>query len=262
MRATAPLRPLPDRDPLAAQDWSRLLAERTGAATRAAPASSLAELYAPLVAARELVVAQVGQSLDGRVATRTGDARDISGPAGLRHLHRCRALVDAVVVGVGTVVADDPALTVRLVPGHNPVRVVLDPQARVPTDARLLHDGASRTLLLHGPGRRPQACAAHVERAVLPVRDGRFAPREVLAVLRAHGLRRVLVEGGACTIGAFVEAGCVDRLHVAIAPLLIGSGPSGIAFGAVERLAEARRPPTRVYDLGGDIVFDCDLRGA
>ena len=92
-----------------------------------------------------MVVAQIGQSLDGRVATETGHSHYINGPAGLAHLHRLRALVDAVVVGVGTALADDPQLTVRRVSGPHPARVVIDARGRLPGGAKLLaNDGVRR----------------------------------------------------------------------------------------------------------------------
>lgn len=258
---------------LSSQGWAQLRAEaqaRDGnghfGSSLADGASPLAErcgaLYAPLAAARRFVLAQVGQSLDGRVATVSGDARDISGAAGLRHLHRCRALVDAIVVGVGTVVADDPSLTVRLVEGNNPVRVVVDPRGRIPPGARMLHDGAAPVVVLHGQDVPPPDLPA--ARCIgLPVNgQGRLAPARILAALSELGLHRVLVEGGACTVATFLEAECLDRLHVAIAPLIIGAGPSGIALTPVQRLAQARRPRVVSYDLGGEVVFDCDLRQA
>jgi len=218
-------------------------------------------LYAPLARSPAFVLAQVGQSLDGRVATVDGDARNISGAAGLRHLHRCRALVDAIVVGVGTVVADDPSLTVRLVEGRNPVRVVIDPRGRIPRQARLLHDAAAPVLLVHGPNARVDDLT--VPCLALPMDDaGRIEAPAIVQALAARGLRRVLVEGGACTIASFLEAGCLDRLHVAIAPLIIGAGPTGLALPPVSSLAQARRPRTTSYDLGGDVVFDCELREA
>ncbi|MBS7456255.1 RibD family protein [Coralloluteibacterium stylophorae] len=239
-----------------AEHWHAMLAQRGGPAPLRAAAAGL---YAPLLAAPRFVLAQVGQSLDGRVATPSGDARDISGPGGLRHLHRCRALVDAVIVGVGTVIADDPRLTVRLVEGRNPVRVVLDPRGRIPRQAGLLHDGAAPLLIVHGTDVPPPVPGADC--LALPLREGRFEPGDIVDALAARGLHRVLVEGGACTIAAFIEADRIDRLHVAIAPLIIGCGPSGIALPPIERLAQARRPCATAWELDGDIVFDCDLRG-
>src|SRR5450755_3550683 len=112
------------------------------------------ELFGPLRHSRIddlVVVAQIGQSLDGRVATETGHSHYINGPAGLAHLHRLRALVDAVVVGVGTALADDPQLTVRRVSGPHPARVIIDPGGRLPAGARMFAaDGVRRLVLTAG----------------------------------------------------------------------------------------------------------------
>lgn len=215
------------------------------------------DLYAPLAKATDepFVFAQIGQSLDGRIATASGDARNISGRDGLKHLHRCRALADAVVVGVNTVLSDNPRLTVRLVDGKDPVRVVIDPQGRLP-------DGCS---LFTEPGRKlaVQLCdkvrpgATEVIR--MPGLTGRIDPHAVVAALAERGFRRILIEGGGTTIGHFLDAGALQRLHVAVSPLLIGAGPSGLTASPVPRLADAMRPLTSVYGLGTDIVFDCAL---
>jgi riboflavin-specific deaminase-like protein len=163
--------------------------------------------------------------------------------------------VDAVIVGVGTVIADDPLLTVRRVAGRNPVRVVIDPNGRLPADARLLTCREAETLVV----RRPGAAAANI----LPVKphENRLRPADILAALAQRGLRKVLVEGGARTISDFVAAGVVDRLHVLVAPMIIGSGKPGLDYGPNPRLADALRPATRVHVLpDGDVLFDCDLR--
>ncbi|BDA86446.1 hypothetical protein Sa4125_39880 [Aureimonas sp. SA4125] len=203
------------------------------------------------------VVAQVGQSLDGRVATISGDACDVSGPDGILHLHRLRALVDAVIVGVGTVVADDPRLTVREVEGPCPVRVIIDPRGRLPGEASLLNDGGPQALVI----RDRSACretGGHIIH--LEARDGRLSPSDILGALAARGLHTVLVEGGADTIGAFLSSGQVDRLHVAVSPIVIGSGPAGLVLPTITRLDEALRAPCRIYDLGSDILFDLECR--
>jgi riboflavin-specific deaminase-like protein len=246
--------------------WRALLASRTAGATAVAPVADPAAgeeaawaLYAPLLAETAeapFVFAQIGQSLDGRVATVSGDARDISGRGGLEHLHRCRALADAVVVGVTTALKDDPRLTVRLVDGDNPARVVIDPKGRLDNNAALLREDGTRRLVV-------QACArarpAGVEVVRLDEKDGRLCPRAIVAALAARGLRRILVEGGGLTIGRFLDAGLVRRLHVAISPLLIGAGPNGLVTAPSARLADARRPVTRVFGLGSDVLFDCVL---
>jgi riboflavin-specific deaminase-like protein len=225
---------------------------------------ALHQIFSPFVnggARRPFVVAQLGQSLDGRIATVSGESKYINGEAALRHLHEVRARVDAVLVGVGTVVADDPQLTVRLTHGRHPVRVVLDPRGRSPHGARCFQDGAVETLVINAPGAAPPP--AGVEAVTLPWRAGRIDPCAVVEALAARGLRRVLVEGGARTISAFIDAGAVDRLHVLVAPIIIGSGQPGLELAPVARLCQALRPSTSVHVLAdGDVLFDCDLAAA
>ena len=238
--------------------WTQLLALREGSAPT--PPGAEGALYGPIAGASEqFVLAQVGQSLDGRVATPSGDARDISGPEGLAHLHRCRALVDAVIVGENTVSCDDPRLSVRLVDGPDPARVVIDCHARLSGSEGLFHDGGARVIVFQGAeARRSDLPNAEIIR-LRPEKNG-LSPQEMLKALSGLGLHRVLVEGGARTIARFIEAGLVDRLHVAVSPLIIGSGPSGISLSPVERLSSALRPEAQIYSLGSDILFDCPLK--
>ena len=163
-------------------------------------------IYAPL-ARRDMgpiAIGQIGQSLDGRVATVSGDARDISGPDGLRHLHRLRALVDAVVIGVRTALHDNPRLTVRLCPGQNPARVIIDPRGRLPDDAPALRDDGARRIVVQTVARaRPEG----VEIVRLPsLTDGTLAPRQILSALLEFGLNAVLVEGGGITVSRFFRS--------------------------------------------------------
>ena len=222
-------------------------------------ARDLFDLFLPLQVRPDLVIAQTGQSLDGRIATENGHSHYITGPADIRRLHRLRALVDAVVVGAGTVVADDPRLTVRDVEGENPVRVVLDPGSRLGAERRLFSDRASETLVVHRDPGDDRGAAPDVIR--LPVDDAnRFEPRDIITALRARGLRRVLVEGGGVTVSRFLEAGVVDRLHVTVAPVLIGSGRSAFTLNPIDSLEQAIRPGCRTFRLGDDILFDLNLR--
>lgn len=221
-------------------------------------------IYGPLARATKgspFVVAQLGQSLDGRIATVTGSSHYISGPAALAHLHRLRALVDAVLVGIGTAVADDPQLTVRHCAGKSPVRVVLDPGGRLPETLRCLSDNGPPVLVVRRAGPGVTACAR-----VVPVEagsDGRLDPHAIVAALAARGLSRLLIEGGAQTVSGFVAAGAVDRLYVTVAPLIIGSGTDGLRLPEIAALTDALRPPTRVHVLeDGDVLFDCDLAAA
>jgi riboflavin-specific deaminase-like protein len=204
-----------------------------------------------------VVVGQVGQSLDGRIATTTGHSRYINGSAGLAHLHRLRALVDAVVVGVGSAIADDPQLTVRHVAGPDPARVVIDPSGRLEPTARMFADDGARRIMVIAQGAHCQV--PNVEILALPTVDGHMAPAAIIAGLAEIGLRRVLVEGGPDTLSRFLAAGCLDRLHVVVAPIILGDGPPGFSLGPIDRLDQALRPPTRIHPLDGEMLFDCDL---
>lgn len=207
---------------------------------------------------RPFVVAQLGQSLDGRIATLSGESRWINQEAALDHVHRIRASVDAVVVGIGTVIADDPLLNVRRVPGRNPARVAIDPNGRLPQNARMLNDDGSRRLVVR---RERGALPAGVEAIVVPPGADGLDPRAVIAALYAAGLRTFLIEGGAHTISRFLDAGAIDRLHVLVAPVILGSGKPGLTLKPIERLSQALRPTAGVHVLpDGDVIFDCDMR--
>jgi riboflavin-specific deaminase-like protein len=205
-----------------------------------------------------VVVGQIGQSLDGRIATASGHSRYINGPAGLTHLHRLRSLVDAVLVGVGTALADDPQLTVRHVAGPHPARVVLDPKGRLAACAKVFSCDGVRRLAVVAEGAN---CAfnAGVEVLSLPAADGRIAPRAILAALAERGLRRILIEGGAETVSCFLAGNCLDRLHVIVAPIIMGSGRPGFVLPPIERADQALRVSARTFQLDDEILFDCDL---
>jgi diaminohydroxyphosphoribosylaminopyrimidine deaminase / 5-amino-6-(5-phosphoribosylamino)uracil reductase len=205
-----------------------------------------------------LVVGQIGQSLDGRAATPTGHSHYINGAEGLDHLHRLRALLDAVVVGVGTALADDPLLTVRRVAGPHPARVVIDPNGRLPAGARVLRDDGVRRLIVTAIGSGVQPPAG-IEPIALPSAQGRLDPRDILRSLAARGLRRILVEGGPATVARFLEARCLDRLHVVVAPIILGGGRSSLDLAPITRCEEALRPHTVTHVLGNEVLFDCDL---
>jgi riboflavin-specific deaminase-like protein len=205
-----------------------------------------------------VIVGQLGQSLDGRVATESGHSKYINGPAGLVHLHRLRALMDAVVVGDGTAIADNPQLTVRRVPGPQPARVVIDPKGRLGADARLFADNGVRRLLITEQGTRCRPPSG-VEVVTLSMENGQFAPSAILDALAGRGMRRMLIEGGADTVSRFIAAGCLDRLHVMVAPIILGAGGPGLMLPPLDRADQAPRMPVRVHKIEDDVLFDCDL---
>jgi diaminohydroxyphosphoribosylaminopyrimidine deaminase/5-amino-6-(5-phosphoribosylamino)uracil reductase len=241
------------------------------------------DIFGPLRSGRidDLVlVGQCGQSIDARVATPSGDSHYINGEAGLDHLHRLRALVDAVVIGVGTAIADDPQLTVRRVAGPNPARVVIDPNGRLPAGARALKPDGTRRLVVCVAGSRGRLPEG-VETIALSPEDGRLAPAAIIAALAERGFRRILIEGGAETVSRFLAAHCLDRLHVLVAPIILGAGRPSLTLPARARISDAMRLPMRTHilgahilvdgtdgtngngatDIGADILLDCDLSG-
>lgn len=279
----------PPPDPMA-EVWARLLRDGAATATIAAadgprPATapdldrcetSFMRVYAPLCDRAPRWIAQLGQTLDGRVATLSGHSFPVTGPEDHRHLHRLRALHDAVVVGVETVVLDDPALTVRHVAGPHPTRVILDPRGRAPLARRVFQDGVAPTLWVRATPPEDTTLAPHVRVLTLPaadVADDRtarseascsrgpsFAAAALRAALAAQGLERVLVEGGARTVSGFVAAGIIDRLYLCVAPIVLGSGRPGLTLPPVETMQQALRPRVERYRLGDDLLHVLDLR--
>ena len=222
---------------------------------------NLLALYGELAGARAgWCVAHLGQSLDGRIATTTGESFFVTGPEDVRHNHRMRALADAVIVGGATIACDDPRLTVRLVEGPCPVRVVIDADRRLPVDAGVFQDEDARTLLLvaedrPGPDRHGKAEVVAVRRGP----DG-LDPVACLAILAERGLKRVFIEGGGVTVSRFLAAGCLNRLQIAVAPMLIGSGRPAVTLPEIKDLSQTIRPiRVRHLPLGQDLLFDCQL---
>jgi riboflavin-specific deaminase-like protein len=210
-------------------------------------------LYLPIcsaTSAHPITVGHLGQSLDGFIATHAGDSQFVTGPENILHLHRMRALCGSVVVGAGTVAADDPQLTTRLVAGPSPLRVIFDPARRLSREYRVFTDGAAPTLYacarsLVERGETQVGCAT-----IVPLDDeaGPATVAALMQLLRARGCSRV-----------FLEATLLDRLHVAIAPLIIGNGRPAIRLPARATLSDCHRPQYRVFRMGGDVLFDCDL---
>jgi riboflavin-specific deaminase-like protein len=225
-------------------------------------AEHLAALYAPLLSSESadgFVIAHVGQSLDGQIATSTGASRYITGHENLTHIHRLRALVDAVVVGASTVEFDDPQLTTRLVSGKSPVRVVIDPNLRLSFERRVFTDGAVKTLVVCAEDAGGVRASHPAELVPVPRSGSYLPPGAIIDALRQRGLRRLFVEGGGITVSRFIEARALHRLHVTIGPLLVGSGRPGIVLPAIDRMEQALRPATRRFELGPDVLFDCQL---
>jgi diaminohydroxyphosphoribosylaminopyrimidine deaminase / 5-amino-6-(5-phosphoribosylamino)uracil reductase len=225
---------------------------------------ALIELYLPICSATPadpITVGHLGQSLDGFIATHAGESQYVTGEENILHLHRMRALCDAVVVGAGTVAADDPQLTVRHVPGPSPLRVILDPTRRLADHYRVFSDDSATTLYICARSLVRDGERQFGHATVVAVDDGPAGVdvTQVLGVLRARGCYRIFVEGGGVTVSMFLEANLLDRLQIAIAPLLIGDGRPAIRLPPRTALSDCHRPRYRVFRMGADVLFDCEL---
>jgi diaminohydroxyphosphoribosylaminopyrimidine deaminase/5-amino-6-(5-phosphoribosylamino)uracil reductase len=227
-----------------------------------AEARRLNAAYLKLVATgRPWVHLKWAMTLDGKTATRTGDSRWISGPESRRRVHELRGVVDAVVVGRGTVEADDPLLTARPPGPRTATRVILTASGRLPERCQL-RDTAREVpvLVFTAAGNEPRLAgwaADGAEVLALPAGDGGLSVDDVLAELGRRRMTHVLVEGGAAVHGAFLDAGVVDELHVFVAPVLIGGAAAPGATGGrgAEKLAQAVRLGELTAEASGADVY-------
>jgi diaminohydroxyphosphoribosylaminopyrimidine deaminase/5-amino-6-(5-phosphoribosylamino)uracil reductase len=255
-------------------EGARLL-ERAGVAVEVAEgreAAACRELNAAFltwaVTGRPMVTLKLATSLDGRIATATGESRWISGAEARALVHRWRADHDAVAVGIGTALADDPLLTARDVPGavRQPLRVVFDSAARLPPSSALVRTARELPVLLvagpEAPDARVRALGAEgVE--VLRLPSGPDALDSALAALGERQVQSLLVEGGARLAGALIRADAVDRVAWVLAPLLIGGdeAPGALAGPGSTALAEAPRlSSVEVRRVGDDVLVTGRLR--
>jgi 3,4-dihydroxy 2-butanone 4-phosphate synthase/GTP cyclohydrolase II len=177
---------------------------------------------------RPFVTVSYAQSIDGSIASRRRRPLPISGPAAMRMTHGLRALHDGILVGIETILADDPQLTVRLVAGPHPRPVVLDTHLRTPLNARLGRHPEGRSWLVGAADNAAERMAAMTAAGfeVLPCRreeaNGRLDLQQTLSILHARGIRRLMVEGGARVITSFIRAQLVDLFIITIAPKLVG----------------------------------------
>jgi diaminohydroxyphosphoribosylaminopyrimidine deaminase/5-amino-6-(5-phosphoribosylamino)uracil reductase len=212
---------------------------------------------------RPTITVSYAQTLDGRLATASGSSRWISAPESLRFAHKLRAEHDAVAVGAGTACKDDPRLTVRLVPGDDPLRVVVDSSLRTPLSAAVLANGAAKGTVLAVTERAPdERCEEALSLGATVLRlpadaAGRVDLHALLSELHSLGVRSVMVEGGAALITSFLCERLVDRLAVCIAPKILGSGIEAVGDLGISDLTDSLTlADTSVTPYGVDLVLD------
>ena len=218
---------------------------------------------------RPFVIAKFAASLDGKIAATSGDSRWVSGPGTRAWSQELRTRIDAIAVGVNTVLVDDPQLTARVqgsdgaerLAEQQPLRVVLDSQGRTPSDAKVLGCGASTlvaTTAASSDAWRRQMESSGARVALLPVDDGRVDLPALLALLGQSNVLTLLVEGGGVLLGSFFDRGLVDKVHAVIAPMVIGgaSAPTAVGGRGATRMADALRlRDVTVERLGEDMLI-------
>lgn len=213
-------------------------------------------------AGRPHIVVKYAQTLDGRIATASGDSKWISGEPERRVAHALRAACDAVLVGVGTACTDDPQLTVRMVDGASPTRVVLDSNLRTPVDAKLFDDQAP-TVVICRLGADPSRVAQLVERGVVvrsvPPDTGGVNLDAALRELDGIGIRTLLVEGGSRVITSLLKQRLADRLIVSISPRVVGSGVNAVGDLGTNLVTDGiALTGHNVFSVGDDLLFAAD----
>lgn len=213
-----------------------------------------------------LVTLKWAISIDGRLATRNGSSRWITSEEARREAHRLRDTHDAVLIGIGTALRDDPELTCRLPDGRDPIRVVVDSSLRLPPTARLLRTGRSPVIVASiasvDPVRKASLIEAGAELLFCESFKGRTSLRDLLGHLARRGILSVLVEGGATVHASFLEAGLADRVSAFVAPILIGgAGPLGSVAGeGIQEMTQALRlREVRTRAVGPDIWIEGEI---
>jgi diaminohydroxyphosphoribosylaminopyrimidine deaminase/5-amino-6-(5-phosphoribosylamino)uracil reductase len=218
---------------------------------------------------RPLVRFKSAMTLDGKVATRTGDSKWISGEESRLRSHRWRAEADAVAVGIGTALADDPQLTARIEgAAHQPRRVVFDSEGRLPLDSQVVRGAPALplTVVVGRAASRIATDALEAAGAEVVVATGENEParvRSALDQLGAAGVTSILLEGGPRLAGAFLDAGEVDEIRLFVAPVVVGgsSARDPLEGEGVERIAEATRAlALEVEQIAGDVLICARLR--
>jgi len=210
------------------------------------------------------ITIKYAQSLDGRIATVQGNTRWISSERARKFTHRLRAQHDAIMVGRGTVFADDPLLTVRLVKGKNPLRICLDSKLRIPLNAQVLRDEGRTLIVTTAEHEKEKAAAIQKQgKEVLVVQrsaDGQVALRPLMKALAERGIASILVEGGREVITSLLKEGLVNRMVVITAPLILGKGIEAIGDLGIIDLERVIRPSScEIKRIGEDVVFDLRL---
>ena len=211
---------------------------------------------------RPYITLKFAETLDGRIAAKDSSSRWISGPGSLKFAHRLRAANDAVLIGAGTVLSDNPSLTTRLVKGKNPTRIIIDGRLRIPLTARVVKDRReAKTIIVTTPKASKRKLEKlkkqGVEFIILPsLKDGNIDLKRIIRILYKKGIRKILVEGGSRVITSFLKTGLVDRVVVILSPKILGKGVESVGDLGIGSIKGALKLRLRsVKRIGEDIIY-------
>jgi len=214
---------------------------------------------------RPFLMAHLAQSLDGRIAAVNGNSQWLSNEANLKHAHRLRALHDAVMVGAVTATLDNPKLTVRLVTGKHPTPVIIEGQSDLKLDDLQMIALHEKVIVLCPQGKQhrvlPQAAKEKIlELPISPTKGSQekpvLAPSEILNVLYENGISSIFLEGGGQTVSYFLQADCIELLHLHFSPLILGSGRSSFTLPVIDSIDKGLRFKMKHFDLDGEILLE------
>lgn len=213
------------------------------------------------------ITLKFAQTLDGRIAAQDGSSKWISGPQALKFAHRLRAENDAVLIGIQTVLTDDPALTVRLIKGKNPMRIVLDRRLRIPLDARLIKEANFFKTLIVTTQKAPKRKIEKLKRLgveclILKARKGRSPDlRDVVSSIYKRGVKKLLVEGGSRIITSFLKSALADKIIVIISPKILGKAIDAVGDLGIDNIKGVLKLRFKdVKRFGEDIIYTAFIR--
>ncbi len=217
---------------------------------------------------RPFLMAHLAQSLDGRIAAINGNSQWLSNEANLKHAHRLRALHDAVMVGALTATLDNPKLTVRLVTGKHPTPVIIEGQSDLKLDDLQMIAVHEKVIVLYPQGKQHRVIPEAVKDKILDIpispktdfqKNTVLAPSEILNVLYENGISSIFLEGGGQTVSYFLQADCIELLHLHFAPLILGSGRSSFTLPVIDSIDKGLRFQMKHFDFDGEVLIELSL---
>jgi diaminohydroxyphosphoribosylaminopyrimidine deaminase/5-amino-6-(5-phosphoribosylamino)uracil reductase len=213
------------------------------------------------------VTLKFAQTLDGRIATVTGSSQWISSGASLKLAHRLRSIHDAILVGIGTLLKDNPKLTVRLTKGRSPIRVVADSKLRIPLGSKILQEQhVAHTIVATTPGADEKKKVSLKDRGIEVMEvaadgQGRIDLGDLLSKMGTRGISSILVEGGSQIITSLLSKGLADKIVVAVAPKILGKGIEAVGdLGISEIACSVKLSPVKIYRKGPDLIVEAEIR--